>query len=199
MKYFFLSFFYINELCKEYHLIKIIHTDPKPQVLIVNSRIELHLYMPLIELKTIVNTAPEVCFDLSLDIDLHMQSMKHTNEKAISGITNGQIKLGETVTWKATHFGLIFSLTSRITELVRPLHFTDEMIKGPFKQLRHQHIFEKTPEGTVMTDLFDFRSPLGILGIAVDKLILEKYLRKLLAKRNDLIKQTAERQLNIRL
>jgi ligand-binding SRPBCC domain-containing protein len=148
--------------------------------------------MPFIELKTIVDAAPEVCFDLSLDVDLHMQSMEQTNEKAIGGTTSGQIKLGETVTWKARHFGLNLTMTSRITELTKPLHFTDEMIKGPFKQLRHQHIFEKTPDGTVMTDLFDFRSPLGILGIAVDKLILEKYLRKLLAKRNDLIKKTAE-------
>ena len=140
--------------------------------------------------------SPDVCFDLSLNIDLHMQSMEKTNEKAIGGITSGQIKLGETVKWKARHFGLNFIMTSQITELIRPLRFTDQMIKGPFKYLRHQHIFEKTQDGTVMTDLFDFRSPLGILGTIADKLILEKYLSRLLTKRNEWIKTTAEKLTN---
>jgi ligand-binding SRPBCC domain-containing protein len=155
--------------------------------------------MPVIELKTIIKASPDVCFDLSLNIDLHMQSMEQTNEKAIGGTISGQIKLGETVTWKARHFGLNFIMTSEITELIRPLRFTDQMIKGPFKYLRHQHIFEKTPVGTVMTDFFDFQSPLGILGTIVDKLILERYLRKLLTKRNELIKTTAERRIVNRL
>ena len=151
--------------------------------------------MPVIELKTIIKAPSDVCFDLSLDIDLHMQSMEQTNEKAIAGTTGGQIKLGGTVTWKARHFGLNFILTSKITELIRPRYFIDEMIKGPFKYLRHQHIFEKTPDGTLMTDLFDFQSPLGILGTMADKLILKRYLSRLLTKRNELIKTTAERNI----
>ncbi len=148
--------------------------------------------MPVIELNTIVKASPDVCFDLSLNIDLHMKSMEQTNEKAIDGTISGQIKLGETVTWKARHFGLNFIMTSQITELIRPSRFTDEMINGPFKYLRHQHIFEKTADGTVMTDLFNFQSPLRILGTIADTLILEKYLRKLLTKRNEFIKSTAE-------
>lgn len=148
--------------------------------------------MPVIELNTIVKASPDVCFDLSLNIDLHMKRMEQTNEKAIDGTISGQIKLGETVTWKARHFGLNFIMTSQITELIRPSRFTDEMINGPFKYLRHQHIFEKTPDGTVMTDLFNFQSPLRILGTIADTLILEKYLRKLLTKRNEFIKSTAE-------
>jgi len=146
-----------------------------------------------------IKAPPEVCFDFSLDIDLHMQSMEQTNEKAIGGTKSGPIKLGETVTWKARHFGLNFIMTSLITELIRPLRFTDQMIKGPFKYLRHQHIFDKVPHGTVMTDLFDFQSPLGILGSIADKLILERYLKVLLTKRNEFIKATAERNKTIRL
>jgi ligand-binding SRPBCC domain-containing protein len=148
--------------------------------------------MPIIELTTIVHAPPEYCFDLSLNIDLHKQSMEQTNEKAIAGITSGEIKLGETVIWKARHFGFYFIMTIQITELIRPLRFTDEMIKGPFKYLRHEHLFEKIPEGTLMTDRFDFKSPLGILGTVVDQVFLASYMRKLLTKRNERIKVTAE-------
>lgn len=118
--------------------------------------------------------------------------MGHTNEQAISGKTSGQISLGETVEWKARHFGLYFRMTIKITEFQKPLQFTDEMIKGPFKYLRHQHRFEKTNSGTLMTDSFEFQSPLGILGTVADKLFLERYMRKLLLTRNLFIKEKAE-------
>ena len=149
--------------------------------------------MPTIDLKTFINANPETCFDLSLDIDLHVQSMKETNEKAIGGRTGGRINIDESVIWKARHFGVYFNMTIRITELVRPLNFTDEMVKGPFKYLRHKHVFEKTQDGTMMTDLFEFQSPFGILGQISDKFFLTTYMRKLLLKRNELIKVTAER------
>jgi ligand-binding SRPBCC domain-containing protein len=148
--------------------------------------------MPEIELKTLIHAVPKVCFDLSLDIDLHIKSMKETNERAVGGRIGGQIKLGETVVWKAKHFGFNFSMTIKIIDLVSPLHFTDEMINGPFKYLRHQHLFEEVANGTLMTDLFDFQSPLGFLGRTADKVFLEKYMRNLLAKRNILIKESAE-------
>jgi ligand-binding SRPBCC domain-containing protein len=114
--------------------------------------------------------------------------MKETNEKAVGGRTSGQIKLNESVIWNAKHFGFNFSMTVQITDLLSPLHFTDEMIKGPFKYFRHQHLFEKTHEGTMITDLFDFQSPFGMLGRIADKVFLERYMRKLLAKRNCAIK-----------
>jgi ligand-binding SRPBCC domain-containing protein len=148
--------------------------------------------MPEIELKTLIHAPPKVCFDLSLDIDLHMKSMKQSNERAVGGRVGGQIKLGEIVVWKAKHFGFNFAMTIRIIDLVSPLHFTDEMVNGPFKYLRHQHLFEEVPNGTRMIDLFDFQSPFGFLGRITDKVFLEKYMRALLAKRNSLIKETAE-------
>ena len=148
--------------------------------------------MPVIELKSIIKAPREICFDLSINIDLHMKTMEQTNEKAIAGRINGQITLGETVTWRARHFGLNFTMTSLITEWSRPHHFTDKMTKGPFKYFSHKHIFEPSTEGTLMTDICDFSSPLGLLGSLVDEIILESYLRKLLIKRNEFIKITAE-------
>ena len=43
-----------------------------------------------------------------------------------------------------------------------------------------------------MTDIFDYNSPLWILGKIADALFLEKYMREMLAERNDLIKRVAE-------
>jgi len=43
-----------------------------------------------------------------------------------------------------------------------------------------------------MRDVFEFHSPLGVLGKIVDALLLKRYLSAFLAERNDVIKSTAE-------
>ncbi len=148
--------------------------------------------MPKIELETIINAPIERVFDLSRSIDLHAESLTHTNEKAIAGVTKGLINLGETVTWEATHFGIRQRLTSKITVCERPQRFSDTMVSGAFKRFDHDHFFAETDGKTVMRDVFDYDSPLGFLGKIADFLFLEKYLKRMLTIRNDLIKRVAE-------
>ena len=148
--------------------------------------------MPQIHLKTLIKSKIEICFDLARSIDLHKVSMARSDEKAIGGRTSGLINLGETVTWEATHFGVKQKLTSRITAFNRPYHFRDEQIKGAFKSILHDHYFEVQGNGVLMKDIFNFESPLGILGTLANKIILTKYLTKLITERNNIIKEFAE-------
>lgn len=135
----------------------------------------------------------EVCFDLARDIDVHTRTVwKHTREKAIAGVTTGRINEGELVTFEATHFGIRQRLTSKITEYNAPYLFVDETQKGAFKSLRHVHLFEKQDEGTLMTDLLRFEAPLGVLGRAVEHLVLKRYMTKFLEHRNEQLKRLAE-------
>ena len=145
-----------------------------------------------LELCTDVCAPVDRCFDLSRDLDLHRRSMAHTSEEAIAGRTTGLIELGEEVTWRGRHFGLMLEHTARITRFERPLQFRDEMVKGHFKLFVHDHIFEATQVGTRMRDVLEFRSPLGPIGALVDLLVLKRYLNRLLANRNDVIRREAE-------
>ena len=148
--------------------------------------------MPKIELITLINAPIETCFDLARSIDLHMESTKQTGEQAIAGRTSGLIELGETVTWRARHFGIRQTLTSKITDFDRPNFFADELVKGAFKSFRHEHRFHAQGNQTMMKDVFVFESPLGILGRLVNWLVLKKYMTRLLIKRNEVIKAVAE-------
>jgi ligand-binding SRPBCC domain-containing protein len=148
--------------------------------------------MPVIELITEIKAPQEVCFDLARSIDLHKHSTAHTNEEAVDGVTSGLIGLNEFVTWKAKHFGITQHLTSRITQYDRPHSFTDEMVKGAFRKITHQHLFIRHGDITLMKDHFQFESPYGLLGSLVNLLVLKSYLRSLLVKRNSVIKQIAE-------
>ncbi len=148
--------------------------------------------MPRIELRTEINADKEIVFDLSRSIDLHKISTEHTNETAIAGKMSGLIGLDESVTWRAKHFGIYQKLTSKITEFDRPNYFADEMISGAFSEFKHEHHFADLNGGTLMTDFFDYKSPLGILGKLADKIFLEKYMTDLLTERNRIVKEFAE-------
>ncbi|MBZ5738701.1 SRPBCC family protein [Nocardioides mangrovi] len=140
--------------------------------------------MPTIVLRTELPASPHRCFELSLSVDAHTASMERSNERIVGGVTSGVMGLDDTVTWRARHFGIPFTMTSRITELTAPTRFVDEQVSGPFGRWWHEHVFEETAAGTLMTDTVDFASPLGPLGRAVDAAVLTRYLTRLLTQRN---------------
>ena len=148
--------------------------------------------MITIILKTHVKAPILTVFDISRDITEHEASTKNTSEKAIAGVTSGKINLGETVTWRAKHFGFYLKHTSIISEFESPTFFVDEMVQGVFKSLRHEHIFKETNNQTEMVDVFKYEVPCGIFGQLFNYLILKSYLTKFLQKRNQHIKQRAE-------
>jgi ligand-binding SRPBCC domain-containing protein len=136
-----------------------------------------------LEHEEMIDAPLEVVFDLSLDVDAHQASMARSKERAIGGVTGGRIGLGEEVTWRAWHFGIPFTMTSRITELDRPRRFVDEQARGPFLSFRHEHLFARRDNRTAMTDRVQFKAPVGVIGFAVERVLLEWYLRRLIAAR----------------
>jgi ligand-binding SRPBCC domain-containing protein len=148
--------------------------------------------MPTIVLTTVIHAPPERCFDLSRSIDLHVTSTRQTGERAVGVVTSGLLGPGQEVTWSARHLGIRQTLTSRITAFDRPHHFRDSMVRGAFRRFDHDHFFSARGEDTEMRDVFDFTSPLGLLGRLADAVVLERYLTRLLTTRNEEIKRVAE-------
>ena len=122
-------------------------------------------------------------FDLSLSIDAHLGSMSRSGERAVGGVTSGQIGLGEQVTWRARHFGIWFTMTSRIAELERPHRFVDSQVRGPFRSFVHEHTFHDLGRSTVMVDTLTLAAP--VLGRPAEVLVLVPYIRHLVRARND--------------
>ena len=58
----------------------------------------------------------------------------------------------ETVTWRARHFGITWTMTTTISELDRPTRFVDCQLRGPFKEFIHEHTFVPVDGGTHVTD-----------------------------------------------
>lgn len=148
--------------------------------------------MPILHLTTLIHAPVDLVFDLARCIDLHETSMTTHGETAVGGLTSGLITLGQTVTWRAKHFGIWQRLTAQITIYDPPHHFRYTMVAGAFKRFDHDHYFQPQGSQTCMIDVFDYTSPLGLLGFIADALVLKRYMERLLAARNQVIKTVAE-------
>lgn len=149
--------------------------------------------MTRIEISTLIKGNAEEVFDLSRNIDFHLESAHLTDEKAISGITSGLIGLNETVTWEGKHFGFWLQHTSKIVKLEKPNSFVDLMIDGHFTYFVHKHEFTQEGAITIMKDQLLYKVPYGILGKIFDKLVLKRYLTHFLRYRNEMIKKEIQK------
>lgn len=148
--------------------------------------------MPAFEVSTRIHASVERCFDESLSIEAHTSSMARSGEQAVAGTTSGRIGPGETVTWRARHFGVRFRMTSRISQFEPPRRFVDEQVSGPFRSWWHEHVFEADGDSTRMIDRVEFSAPFGILGRIAERLFLERYMRRLILQRNAWLKRELE-------
>jgi ligand-binding SRPBCC domain-containing protein len=149
--------------------------------------------MTRFEAITAIAAPAQRVFDVSLEIEVHTASMADSGEQAIGGVTSGRMKLGDTVTWQARHFGLRWRMTSIVSACDAPGYFVDEQVTGPFQRWRHAHYFEPDGDGGIlMRDIVDFAAPLGPLGTIAELTVLNWYVPRLIRIRNDHVKAAAE-------
>lgn len=150
--------------------------------------------MARIELETVIQAPPAVCYALKLDVQLHAASAQQTQERIVAGRTSGRLEVGELITWEARHPGVRQRLTVQVTAAEPPHHFRDEMRRGAFKSMSHDHYFEPLEGGraTRMRDVFVFASPGWVVGQWFDRLFLRGYLTRFLRTRNARLRQQAE-------
>jgi len=133
-----------------------------------------------IQAEILIDAPLELCFDLAIDMDVHVECERQTKERVVGGRVHGKLKLGETVTFEAMHFGIRQRLISKIIAFDRPDSFVDQMQEGAFYFLRHTHTFQTVNGGTLMHDKLDIAAPFGPLGWIAERLFLRQYMLRFL-------------------
>jgi ligand-binding SRPBCC domain-containing protein len=146
-----------------------------------------------LELRTVIAAPVELVYELSLSVEEHVASMGRSGEDAVGARRSGTLRNGDEVTWRGRHFGLPFTMTSRVVTTDPPHSFVDEQVRGPFARFRHEHRFTSGLDATVMLDRVSFDAPLGVLGDIVEAMVLRRYLAKIIGERNAYLKTRAER------
>ncbi|SHN33834.1 SRPBCC family protein [Cryptosporangium aurantiacum] len=149
--------------------------------------------MPVLCATTLIHAPADVVFDLARDVREHTASLVHTAERVVPpGRVSGLLEEGDLVCFRARHFGLPLALDARVLRVDAPRSFTDEQVRGPFRSLRHDHVFVATGAGTLMTDRIVWESPLGVVGRLADEVAVRRQLLSILTARNTHLKRRAE-------
>ena len=79
-----------------------------------------------------------------------------------------------------------------VTEItsVKPFeYFIDEQRFGPYALWHHEHRFEKTTEGILMSDILHYGVPLGFIGQIVNEIMISRRIDHIFEYRQDIIKE----------
>jgi ligand-binding SRPBCC domain-containing protein len=82
------------------------------------------------------------------------------------------------------------SWTTEITHIKEGKFFVDEQRKGPYRMWHHEHHFEETPEGVLMTDIVSYIMPFGFLGKIANALFVRRQLKEIFDYRNRIVEET---------
>jgi ligand-binding SRPBCC domain-containing protein len=116
---------------------------------------------------------------------------RQTSERVVRGSRRGHLQLGDVVTWEARHLGIAAADRADF-RATPPHHFRDELVRGAFRTLCHDHYFEAVAEGTLVRDVFEFSSPGGWFGRCIERLFLTRYLTNFLASATLSLKRQLE-------
>lgn len=132
--------------------------------------------------------------------DFHFQStvlLRHTREQVFEFFSRAENLDLLTPTW--LHFNILTPMpvemglatricyririrgmpvrwVSEITEWSPPHVFEDTQVRGPYRKWVHRHVFEETPEGTLVHDYVSYRVPGGAL---VNRILVSGQLRRI--------------------
>jgi ligand-binding SRPBCC domain-containing protein len=148
--------------------------------------------MVTIKLNTWVNAPVERCFKLASSVEFQIASALPMKEKAVSGVTSGLLREGDTVRWVARFFRLRISHTSLVEGWKPFSHFREVMTAGVFARYEHEHYFAPMDDGTRVRDELKFAAPFGPLGRMVEVMVLRRYVKSLLKRRHAALKRAAE-------
>ena len=86
-------------------------------------------------------------------------------------------------------FGIPTTWVTEITHINEGSYFVDEQRVGPYDLWHHKHFIKPIKNGVEMTDIIDYKIPMGILGIIIHPIIVAPKLKEIFEyRKNALIK-----------
>lgn len=142
-----------------------------------------------LERKQVINASlPDVWHFFSQAGNLMDITPAYMNFVVTSPPHQGDVYPGQVITYKVSPLlGIPLSWMTEITH-VEPLRmFVDEQRYGPYKLWHHQHLFEETPDGVLMTDIVHYQLPLWVLGNIAHTLFVKKQLNTIFDFRKEAV------------
>src|ERR1700740_3058528 len=79
--------------------------------------------------------------------------------------------------------GIKMSWVTEITQVKEREYFVDTQPYGPYAFWHHKHFFTEIEGGVLMTDIIDYKLPMGLLGRIMNSLVVRKKLEEVFKHR----------------
>jgi ligand-binding SRPBCC domain-containing protein len=99
------------------------------------------------------------------------------------------LTLGSRLVWKGRRWGISQQIIQEVATFDREKLIVVEQKKGPFARWVHANYFEATDAGTKIVEKIDFDPPGGLLGYIITADSIRKDLQRLLAYREQKLKE----------
>ena len=80
-----------------------------------------------------------------------------------------RLSLGARMEFRLQAYGVVRSAVHDVTEWDSPRKFVERQVEGPMGAWEHEHLFEATATGVLVTDRITFAPPSGLLGLLVNE------------------------------
>lgn len=108
----------------------------------------------------------------------------------LSDVQNTAMYRGMIIRYKVSPFsGIRMNWVTEITQAEDRKYFIDEQRFGPYALWHHQHHFEETPEGVLMTDILNYKVGFGFLGNIANSLIVANKIQEIFSYRKTKLDQ----------
>jgi ligand-binding SRPBCC domain-containing protein len=98
--------------------------------------------------------------------------------RTISQFHGDRMYPGQIIEYKVSPLlGIPLYWMTEITHVDPGKYFVDEQRFGPYALWHHQHHFKSIPGGVEMTDIVNYRNPLGFLGKIANDLFVKQQLK----------------------
>jgi ligand-binding SRPBCC domain-containing protein len=115
---------------------------------------------------------------------------EHLNFKILSNSNSEKMYAGQIITYKVTPLlGIPIFWMTEIKQVKHHEYFIDEQRFGPYALWHHAHFFKPIEGGVEMTDLVNYKLPLGFLGNIAHGLFVKKQLEHIFDYRNEVLEK----------
>ena len=104
----------------------------------------------------------------------------YMNFKVLTNSDSEKMFAGQIITYRITPvLGIPLFWMTEITHVKDKEYFIDEQRFGPYALWHHKHFFREIPGGIEMTDLLDYKLPLGFVGNIAHALFVKKQIENI--------------------
>jgi ligand-binding SRPBCC domain-containing protein len=112
----------------------------------------------------------------------------YMNFKTLSNSFSDKAYSGQIITYKVSPLlGIPLFWMTEITHLKEQAYFVDEQRFGPYALWHHLHRFEEIEGGVLMTDVVNYKMPMGLLGQLAHWLFVRKQVEEIFDYREQIL------------